>query len=240
MIARVKKSSPKQRLQLGASVLSAARVVDTRPVKERLERFERVHAEYVEAQQKVEAGKTEAETAQARLSAGAKRQEKAVENLARALVTDGQARGNPFETFGAPAPSVVTKPAPALAAKAVHQLVTAVLAHETNGKRTIEAARAADKAARSVEQAVAAVKKTKDDLRGTRRMRDAVGESWESALAALKRVASAVAEEGAPDVYVKLFPPVARAAPKTKTEEQPQNGTPVTPAPTPTPVQSAA
>ncbi len=241
MVARVKKNSPKKRIQLGTSVLSAARVVDTRPIQERLERFERVHGEYVEAQQKVEAAKSGLRAAKARVSTCGTRQEKAVETLARSLVNDGQPRANPFEAFGAPAPSVVSKPPAVTAAKAVHQLVTAVRAHETGSKKTIEAVRAAEEAARNVEHAAVALEKAEDDVRAATRMRDAVGESWESAFAALKRLASAVAEEGAPDVYVKLFPPVARAAPKGKMpEEENASGTPAAPAPTPTPTQTAA
>src|SRR5262245_22102209 len=102
MVNRVKRSSPAKRLERGASVLSGASVVDTRPVKERLERFERVHTQYVDAQQKVDAAETQLEAAKARLAASNTAQEEAVEALARALVTDGQARGNPFEAFGAP------------------------------------------------------------------------------------------------------------------------------------------
>src|SRR4051812_21509180 len=103
MITRTRRSSPEKRIQLGASVLSAARVVDTRSIQDRLERFERVHGEYVDAEQKVEAAKAEVEAAHALVSVSGTRQEKAVETLARTLVTDGEARANPFEAFGVPA-----------------------------------------------------------------------------------------------------------------------------------------
>ncbi len=215
---RVRRSSPAKRLERGAAVLNAAQAVDTRLVKERLERFERVQTQYVDAQQKVDAGESGLEAAKARLAASNDVQEKAVEALARALVTEGQARSNPFEAFGAPSPSVLLKAPGAPATKAVRQLVVKIEADRGVGKKTIEAARAAEKAAHAVDQALAAVKSAKAAVRGARRTQDAIGEEWESALAALKRLASAVAEEGAPDVYVKLFPPVARAAPKGKGE----------------------
>ncbi len=47
MANHASKTGPGMRLQLGASVLSAARAVDTRLVKARLERFGRAHREYV-------------------------------------------------------------------------------------------------------------------------------------------------------------------------------------------------
>lgn len=43
MAVRLKKASSGTRLQLGASVLAAARAVDTHLVKDRLRHFEQVH-----------------------------------------------------------------------------------------------------------------------------------------------------------------------------------------------------
>src|SRR6266550_3689661 len=48
-------------------------------------------------------------SAQARLAECDALQDEAVETLARALVADGQPRGNPFEAFGAPAPGTLTR-----------------------------------------------------------------------------------------------------------------------------------
>jgi hypothetical protein len=48
-----------------------------------------------------------------------------------------------------------------------------------------------------------------------------LGQGWESALAALRRGARAAADEGAPDLYATLFPPVARAVTtKSKAPEE--------------------
>ena len=104
MATRVRTTSPGLRLEVGASVLSAARAVDARLVKGRLGRFERVHRNYVNAQRKVDAAESQLRAAQARLAECDAIQDEAVETLARALVADGQPRGNPFEAFGVPAP----------------------------------------------------------------------------------------------------------------------------------------
>src|SRR5436309_2391929 len=95
-----RKNGSGTRLQIGAGVLSAARAIDTRLVKGRLGRFERAHRAYVAAQRKVDAAESR-RTAQARLAECDAVQDEAVETLARALVADGQPRGNPFEAFAA-------------------------------------------------------------------------------------------------------------------------------------------
>ena len=105
MANRVSKVGPGMRLQLGASVLSAARAVDTRLVKARLGRFERVHRTFVTAQRKVDAVEAQLGRAQARLAECEAIQDEAVEALARELVHDGQPRGKPFDAFGAASPS---------------------------------------------------------------------------------------------------------------------------------------
>jgi hypothetical protein len=216
----MKKTSPGTRLQFGASVLSAARAVDTRLVKDRLGRFERAHRSYVNAQRKVDAAESQLRAAQARLAECDAVQDEAVETLARALVADGQPRGNPFDAFGAVAPGTLTRLPFLEEAEAVHQLVAAVQRNKNVSKPTVEAAQAADKAAQVVEQALAPVAKLQDSVRDARRMRDAVGQGWESALAALRRGTRAAADEGAPELDATLFPPVARAATKSKAPEE--------------------
>ena len=230
MATRLRTTSPGLRLQIGASVLSAARAVDTRLVKDRLGRFERVHRSYVNAQRKVDAAESQLRAAQARLAECDAVEGEAVETLARALVADGQPRGNPFDAFGVPAPGTLTRLPFGEEADAVHQLVGAVQRSKDVSKTTIQAAEAADKAAGVVEKALGPVTKLQESVRDARRTRDAVGQGWESALAALRRGARAAADEGAPDLYATLFPPVARAVTKSKA---PQEQTPaVTTTPT--------
>ena len=230
----IKKGSPGIRLELGASVLSAARAVDTRLVKDRLDRFAGVHRTYVNAQRKVDAAEAQLRAAQAHLAECDAIQDEAVETLARALVADGQPRGNPFDAFGAPAPGTLTRLAFAEEAAAVHQLVAAVQRSKDISKATIQAAQAAEKAANIVEEELAPVEKLQETVRDARRTRDAVGQGWESALAALRRGARAAADEGAPDLYATLFPPVARPVAKSKAPGEQAPTVPQTPTETPT------
>jgi hypothetical protein len=74
--------------------------------------------------------------------------------------------------------------------------------------------------ARVVEQALAPVANLQESVRDARRMQDAVGQGWESALAALRRGTRAAADEGAPELDATLFPPVARAATRSKAPEE--------------------
>jgi len=220
MARRNRKATSGMRLRLGASVLSAARGVDTRLVKDRLGRFERVHRRYVDAQRKVDAAESQLRAAQARLEESEALQDEAVEMVARTLVMDGEPRANPFEAVGTPAPSVITRLPSAEEVQAVHALAAAVQRSTKVSKATFQAAQAADKAAQVVEQALAAVAKQQDGVRDARRLREAVGQGWEAALAALKRVAQAAAKEGAPDLYATLFPPVVRPTTKSKAPEE--------------------
>ena len=116
--------APGLRLRIGASVLSAARVADTRLVKRRLTRFAREHRRYVAAQRKVSAMELRLRAARARLSQCDAMQDEAVETLARALVGDGHRRRNPFAAFGGPSPSKLSRLPFADEAEAVHHLVT--------------------------------------------------------------------------------------------------------------------
>ena len=216
-----RKNGSGTRLQIGAGVLSAARAIDTRLVKGRLGRFERAHRAYVAAQRKVDAAESQLRSAQARLAECDAVQDEAVETLARALVADGQPRGNPFEAFGAPAPGTLTRLVFAEEAEAVHALVAAAQRSKGVSKATLQAAQTADKAARVVVQALAPVAKLQYTARQhARRTRDAVAQGWESTLAALKRGARAAADEGAPDLYPTLFLPVIRAITKSKTPKE--------------------
>jgi hypothetical protein len=220
MATRVRTTSPGLRLQIGASVLSGARGIDTRPVKARLESFERVHRGYVAAQRKVDVAESQLRDAQARLAECDATQDEAVIALAGALIGEGQPYTNAFEAFGVPAPKTLTRLRSPEAVAAVHQLVAAVQRSKGISEATLKAAEAADKAAGVVEEALAPIAKLQDNVRHARRVRDAQGQGWESALAALRLDARSAAYEGAPDLYTALFPP-PRPAAKSKTPEEP-------------------
>lgn len=229
MATRIK--SPGTRLQLGASVLAAARVVDTTPVQSRLRRFEQVHRSYTTAQRKVDAAEAELRAGQARLAERDAVQDQAVETLACALATGGRSRVNPFDAFGAPAPGTLVRRPVAEEAAIIHQLVAAVLRSKDLNPSTKAAAETAEQAACVVEQAIVAVGKLQDAVRAARRSCDAIGQTWETAFAALRHGARAAADDGAPFLHATLFPP-AKVVSKAKTEEPPVVGPEGTPSTT--------
>ena len=221
MAARIKGTSPGTRLRLGASVLAAARAVDTSAVKARLRRFEQAHRSYVSAQRKVDTAESQLRATRVRLAELDAIQDDAVEQLAVSLCTDGPPRGNPFAAFDVPAPGTLTRLPFPEAGEAVHHLIAAVLRSKSISEKTTQTAQAADKAAHALEQALAPVEKLQDSVRDARRTRDAVGQTWESALVGLCRDTLTAADEGAPHLHATLFPPVPRAA-KTKASEEPE------------------
>ena len=221
MSRKVQGTSPGMRLQLGASVLAAARAVDTRLVEARLASFDRAHRSDVSAQREVDTAESQLRAAQARLAECDVIQDEAVETLARALVADGKPRTNPFEAFDVPAPGTLTRLPFGEATEAVQQLVAAVQRRKDASPATREAAKAAGEAARIVEEALVPIASLQDTVRDARRMRDAVAQGWESALAALRRGCRAAADDGAPDLYTTLFPPVVRSRPRKPAAEPP-------------------
>ena len=206
--------SPGNRLETGAAILAAARVVDTELVTPRLTKFTAAHRSYVAAQRKVEAVEAQVREAQAGVLRSDAEQDEAVEALARALVAEGQPRTNPFAAFGAAAPSAVKKLTVAEEAKAIHQLVAAVQRSKTVNQVTRDAAQAAEQAARAMEAALLPMDSLEVALRNARHERDAVGQTWETTLAALRRGARSAADDGAPGLYTALFGRVNR--PTTK------------------------
>lgn len=225
----LKGMNPARRLEMGAAILAAARVVDTELVSARLAAFAKAHRSYAEAQQQVETAEKQAREAQVRLALRDAEQDRTVEILARRLVNSGQPRSNPFAAFGIAAPSAVKDLAPAAEAKAVHRLITAIQQQKGLGKEVLNAAEAADAAAKTVETAAGAVEKLQSACERCRHARDAIGQLWAIALAALKRGARSAADEGAPDLYTALFEQIGRPAKKRKA-----------PAPTPAPAPAPA
>ena len=220
MATRTRKGSPGRRLQVGDAVLSAATQADTRVVKDRLARFAEIHRRYAAAQRKVDAAEAALATAEARVTQCEARQEKAVEFLARTVsFVEGRSRRNPFDMFGAPAPGTISRLPPPEAAAAVHELVASVQSSKHVSKETLEAAQAAEKEARAVEEALGPIPKLEDTVRRTRGIRDAVNPEWDSAMSALRRGARSAVDEGAPNLYATLFRRVVRSANKRKPPE---------------------
>jgi hypothetical protein len=228
-------SNVASQLDAGASIVAAADTVDTRLIKPRLSAFGGAQRTYKAAHEQVQAAEAHVTAAQMRLGELDVDQDEAVTALAAALIVDGQRRTNPFNVFGVPAPGKLMELAVADEAKAVHQLVAAVQRGKGASKPTLQAAQAAEKAARAVEQALAEIEKLQGSVRAARHRRDAVAQAWATALAALKRGARAAADDGAPTLYATLFD---RPRP-AKTKSAKPMPAPV-PSPAPQPVPNAA
>jgi hypothetical protein len=228
-----------KRLQLGTAVLSAAREIDTRFVKDRLQRFTEAQRSCVNAQRKLDGAQTALSSAKARLDKLDAVQDHALEVLAKAVANDGQPRRSPFTAFGADSPSVIARLQPREEEDAIRRLVATVLRQKGVSKATLAVAEKADQAARAVEQAIAQIATLEHDVVATRQKRDAVGKVWEAAFAALRRGARAAADDGAPDLYPTLFPRLVRAASRTKAPPSPTPAVATEPS-TPTTTQSAA
>ncbi len=198
-------ATPGNRLEAGASILAAARMTDTRLVKDRLTAFERVHRAYGEAQRKVDAVEKQLTAAQQRVSQCDAAQDEAVEALARALVGNGQPREKPFAAFGGPSPAAIKHLSLAAEAKTLSALIAALQRNKALSKPTLQTVRDVEKAVRAVAQAHAPIEKLTAALHEARRTRDAIGGNWETALGALKRGARAAADDGAAQLYASLF-----------------------------------
>jgi hypothetical protein len=205
-------ATPGNRLEAGASILAAARLTDTRLVKNRLAAFERAYRAYGAAQRKVDAAERRLATAQQRVGECDAAQDDAVEMLARALVGDGHPRAQPFAAFGAASPAAIKRLAPAAEAKALSALIAALQRNKAVSKPTLQAAREVERAVGAVTRAQAPIDKLTAALHDARRTRDAIGGTWDSALGALKRGARAAADDGAPQLYPSLFERPARTS----------------------------
>lgn len=219
-------------LNAGASILAAARTVETRLIKERLAAFERAQRSYSAAHDKVAAAEAQLGTARTRLGELDADQDAAVDALARALVGDGQPLSNPFGAFGPLAPRKLMAQPVADEVKAIHQLVAAIQRGKSVSKPTLQAAQAAEKAARVVEQQLAQIEKLQASVREARHTRDAMAQGWAKDLATLKRGARSAADDGAPLLYATLFDRPTR--PSTKNGKSSHAVTAAEPAPAPT------
>ncbi len=202
--------SPGARLRLGGAVLAAAKSVNTRPVRARLGAFDRVQRAYAAAQTKVDAAEAALHAAQAKVAQRDREQDEAVDGLARALIAEGQSRAKPFAGCGGPTPAALMRLPVAEEARQIHVLVTALQRNAGLSKAAQQACDAADKAARAVEKALAPIEALQAALSQARQARDALVQTWEKALAALKRGARAAIDDGEPYLYTTLFGQAAR------------------------------
>ena len=198
-------TSATSHLNAGASILAAARTVETRLIKQRLAAFERAQLTYSAAHEKVGAAEAQLGAAQTRLGELDADRDEAVDALARALVADGQPLGNPLGAFSSLTPRKLMAQPVADEVRAIHQLVVAIQRGKGVSKPTLQAAQTAEKAARAVEQQLAQIEKLQASIREARHTRDAMAQGWTKDLAALKRSARSAADDGEPLLYATLF-----------------------------------
>lgn len=94
-------------------------------------------------------------------------------------------------------------------------LEKAVLKHKNLSKGSAAAAKAAGKAALTVQAELEAIPKLEQARTAAITRRDALAQPWETAFAGLKRAARAAEDDGAKGLYGVLFER-AKAAPKRK------------------------
>ncbi len=245
MASRGKGRGPSNRMNVGTAILTAARGIDTAPVKARLSAFIDMHRSYAGAQGKVGTAESELRAAQAKLEQRSAEIDASVEALAVALAHEGQPRLTPFAAFGMSTPGEVRHLAAGRKAQAVHQLVAQVQHTKGMSQKTRDTAQAAEQTARSVDAACLAVGQLRATLRDRRRQRDALGSSWDTALAALRREAQSAVADGAAGLYSALFGAATarstrRNGKSTPVQEHAPISTPTPEAnPAPTPVSTA-
>jgi len=219
--------SPATRLASGAAILAAARTVDTRLIKDRLAAFERAQQRYADAHAKVQKSEAELEQVQGQFRTD---QQTVVDALGRAPVADGQPLKNPFAAFGDTTMGQLLHMPPADVVKRLPQLMAAMRGSKIAGKATLQALPNAEKVTGKMPQTLARIEALAAEARDGRFSREAVGQAWDAAFAALKRGARAAADDGATTLYATLFDRPARTNGK--------NHKP-TPAPAPAPDPAA-
>lgn len=223
---------PTTRLDKGAAILAAANEQSTELIKARLDAFAAVQRRYAEAQRKVDEADQQLRAMQASVATGDADQDAALAALAGMLIADGQPWATPFAAFGGATLAVLKRLPPVEKAAAIHRLVPEIKRQTTLSASAVQCADAAEQAARAVDVALLPLDALQRTLRVTRHRRDAVGHTWDTALAALRRGSRSAADEGAPGLYAALFGRLNRPVKKKAA---------VTPAPVPpTPATPAA
>ena len=198
-------NAPASRVEVGNTVLEAAAASDTAPVKARLAAFEKAHRAYLAAQAQVTKADEAVRKCQAAVAESDVTQDEAVNALAGALAGDGLNRTNPFKAFGFDAPSKLVNYGYAREAKEARRLTATVRKKAGSSVATLRALQKLEKAADAVVKALEPLTKLEDARRAAISRRDAVGLTWETTFAALKRGARAAADDGATMLFTALF-----------------------------------
>lgn len=190
-----------RRRDVGGALLDAARALDTRPVSSRLSAFRKAHAALVRSLGTVAALEAKLVSAQCAVAETELRVDDAIERLAAALITIGQPRINAFRSLSRFAPSRMKALGYRAEATALAELSAKARKMRGLNAEVLAAAREADRAAHASHEALASVERAEARWLTARARRDALAQPWETALAALRRVA----RESDATLYESLF-----------------------------------
>lgn len=210
------------RLQVGLSILAAARTINSKLISARLAAFEAAQNGYQDAHEKVGGAEMRQRTAKTATKELVADLRKALQAVIRGLINDGQPRLNPFEAFGVAAPAALMALPIAEKAQTIHRLVAAIQREaEHFSKATLDATQALDAAVQAVERGMSLIESRGAAVLDARHARDAAGKTWTNAFRSLKRGARAAFDDGGAQIYEILFdrpnPPRAKAAKPTPT-----------------------
>lgn len=222
-----KNQRPTARIKTGTAIRTAAEVVDTKPVNTRLQAFLTAHTAYVEAQRKLEEAEALLRSEQVRLAAI---EPGFVDGLARALIADGQALANPFAAFGAPSPAAIRSLPLFEKPQAFRDLAASVQRRTTPSPGVLAAVQMVEQLANQLDPTTGTIGSLRSEVAKARQVRDVLGQSWETTLAALRRGARAAADEGAPGLYSALFAQPRRVKKGKTAVAEPPSTAPVAPA----------
>lgn len=214
--------NPGARRTVGQSVLSAAKVLDTKRVKVRLAAFAKAHSAYVKAADKVLAAESVRDAAHAAVAEHDVAQDAALDALVLALVVAGAPRLSPLKGLSNVAPADLKKLAAPKQARELLRATEAITKRGGLSPALKRATKAAHDAATAVLKASVAVAPREKLYQESLAARDALGLPWETALAYLKRAARVAEDDGATGLYGALFTSAAPAPAKKKPAQKKQ------------------
>ena len=111
------------RVRYGAAIVAAGETVDVTVIRKRFDAFAAAHYAYLGTHGTVKAALATLRQRRAVVEQLDRKQDEAVERVAKRLVADGHTRANPFAAYGVDAPSAVMALNFGEKAEAIHTLV---------------------------------------------------------------------------------------------------------------------
>ncbi len=203
------------RLEGGDAVLTAAETADTKPIAAKLARFRKAHGALRAADEALGAAEEKLRAAQQKVAEADVDQDDRVDALANVLVSIGLPRVNPFKGLSPVVPSRMKVMGYGDEAAALVKLTAKVRKRKGLTPAVAAACKEAERAAKSVVDALAPIGKLEGAVTTARTRRDALTQPWETAFSVLKRGARSADDDGAAGLFDTLFRTTAEApAPK--------------------------